>query len=937
MNPARWQQVKQLFHQAAEHQPATRAIYLDEICAEDEELRRELESLLASHDEAPDFIEVPAFEAGAGGSRPDDRDGFAVGMRIGAYKITGKIGHGGMGTVYRAVRDDDEYQKHVAIKLIKRGMDTDFILRRFRHERQILSNLDHPNITRLIDGGTTPDGLPYFVMDYIEGEPLDKYCDARRLSTVERLKLFRTVCAAVHYAHQNLVVHRDLKPSNILVTAEGVPKLLDFGIAKILNTDSPAPDATATALRLMTPEYASPEQVRGEMVSTSSDVYSLGVVLYELLTGHRPYQLKSRLPSDLAQVICAQQPERPSAAVSRSEEAPETDENRASTLTPESVSGTRDGVPVKLRRSLRGDIDNIVLMAMRKEPQRRYASVAQFSEDIRRHLEGLPVKARKDTFSYRSSKFIKRNKVGVAAAALVLLTLIGGLIATAWQARVARAERARAERRFNDVRKLARSVLFDYHDAIATLPGSTPVRERLVKDALEYLDDLSQEVGDDRSLQRELANAYIKVGDVQGTPYESNLGDTAGALQSFRKAATILERLAIVEPQNAAMQQDLSLAYQRLGATQTRAGDLKGSLESQQRAAAICDKLLLLDPDNGDYKSLSGQSYLNLGDTLAHFADAERSVDYAQQTLDSYRKSLVVRQGLLARAPHDAKLRRFVMQSFERIGFAYWRLGSFGGGPQDYRQSLESFRKSQEVRAQMLAADPANARIRRTVADGWMEVGLAQHYLDDYVGALESYRKSEPVFRELAAVDRNNLEAQRDLANLHANMAATFAKQGNKPDTLAHARPSISVFERLRAVGRSDADAGHHLLKAYNASGDVLKWAGDADGALESYHKALTLIEAWLAGDPSNKNGLRHLANECAAIGGVYKMIATNAQTGPDKKAESWRAARAWFGRSSDAWQALQTRGALNAADTPGRNEVEREIASCDEQLSRRS
>src|SRR6202035_3027390 len=285
------------------------------------------------------------------------------GARIGPYQIVEEIGHGGMGTVYRAVRADDQYRKQVAIKVVRGGLGDEFRVHRFRAERQILANLDHPNIARLLDGGATADGRPYVVMEYIEGRPIDQYCDDAKLPVSERLKLFRTVCSAVAYAHQRLVIHRDIKPANILVTKEGEAKLLDFGIAKILDPEEAGVDQTVTVMRLMTPEYASPEQVRGEAITTASDVYSLGVVLYGLLTGRRPYGRASRVPRDIVQAVIETEPEKPSASITR-----------ADTTTAQTVSETRDEIPEKLQRRLRGDLDNIVLKALRKEPQRRYAS-----------------------------------------------------------------------------------------------------------------------------------------------------------------------------------------------------------------------------------------------------------------------------------------------------------------------------------------------------------------------------------------------------------------------------------------------------------------------------------------------------------------------------------------------------------------------------------
>jgi serine/threonine protein kinase len=454
ITPQQWGQLREMFRVAIESKPQQREAYLDEACANDPLLRVEIESLLASHDRAEDFIETPAFAGGVKAITESPGEQIE-GQRIGQYQIIREIGRGGMGTVYLAARADEQYEKLVAIKIVRRGMDSEDILRRFRNERQILANLDHPNIARLLDGGTTRDGLPYLVMEYVEGKPVTDYCDQHRLPTSERLQLFRTICEAVQHAHQNLVVHRDLKPSNILITEEGTPKLLDFGIAKVLNPELSAlpTDHTLTELRVLTPDYASPEQVRGEKLTTTSDVYSLGIVLYELLTGHRPYRSTGTPLHELARVICEQEPVKPSTAIANIEIVTH-GETKPRTITPESVSSARDTLPNKLRRGLSGDLDNIILMALRKEPVRRYATVSQFSEDISRHLDGLPVVARKDTFKYRATKFVRRNRLGVAAAVVILLSLLGGIVATIWQARVAQREKVRAESISNFLEKM---------------------------------------------------------------------------------------------------------------------------------------------------------------------------------------------------------------------------------------------------------------------------------------------------------------------------------------------------------------------------------------------------------------------------------------------------------------------------------------------------
>ncbi|MEK6406865.1 MAG: protein kinase [Acidobacteriota bacterium] len=438
MTPGRWQKIDQLLDEVLELQPRERAAFLDVACVDDDDLRCEVESLLAASHHAGDFIETPPLSS----SDASESD-FAsmAGQPLGPYILLREIGRGGMGVVYHAARADDEFNKQVAIKLVQPGPHNKDLLRRFRRERQILANLDHPNIARLLDGGRTEQGVPYLVMEYVEGAPMTEYCDELKLSITERLKLFRNVCAVVQYAHQNLVIHRDLKPSNILVTVDGSVKLLDFGIAKLLDAD-PAytTSATTAGLPLMTPEYASPEQIRGEPVSTASDVYSLGIVLYELLTGHYPYRFKDRSLPEIIRVICEQEPESPSHAISRIETRPEANRKTQAVISPESVSRTREGKPDKLRARLRGDLNDIALMALRKDPQQRYRTVEQLSEDIRRHLEGRPVLARKGTLVYRASKFIRRYRAAAAVAAIILLTLLGGILATTRQASIARQE-----------------------------------------------------------------------------------------------------------------------------------------------------------------------------------------------------------------------------------------------------------------------------------------------------------------------------------------------------------------------------------------------------------------------------------------------------------------------------------------------------------------
>ncbi len=445
MTDRRHEEIGELFHAALERPPRERSGFLSEACSDDG-MRREVEALLAADESASSFIEDSASKT-AEDLLKDYKSDLFSGRVIGQYRIKRKISHGGMGAVYLAGLASGATEERVAIKLIKPGMGTEEVVRRFRAERQTLADLDHPNIAKLVDGGATDEGLPYLVMEYVEGRPIDSYCDEMGLGVTERMELFRSVCAAVNYAHQNLIVHRDLKPSNILVTGDGTPKLLDFGIAKLLNPGNRmlTTELTRTAMRLMTPEYASPEQVRGEPITTASDVYSLGVVLYELLTGQRPYRFASRLQREIEHVVCETMPEKPSLAVGRTTELRDTTGESQRHITPDTVRRTRGLSPEKLSRYLAGDVDTIVLMALRKEPQRRYTSVEQFSDDLRRYLTGMPVIAQKDTFGYRAGKFARRHKRGMAVTCLVVACLIGTAAVTTWQAVLLRKSEAQAQ------------------------------------------------------------------------------------------------------------------------------------------------------------------------------------------------------------------------------------------------------------------------------------------------------------------------------------------------------------------------------------------------------------------------------------------------------------------------------------------------------------
>jgi eukaryotic-like serine/threonine-protein kinase len=944
MTPERLQMIETLFESALDLKPDMRQAFIEQACGKDASLSGAVTRLVASYEEAGDFLEEVAFEESIK-LIAEDQAGEEPGGRIGPYRLIREIGRGGMGTVYLAVRDDDQYQKQVAIKIVQRGQDIDFIIRRFKGERQILANLDHPNIAKLLDGGTTQDGLPYFVMEYIEGEPITKYSDSHRLSIKERLRLFRSICSAVHYAHQNLVIHRDLKPGNILVGADGLPKLLDFGIAKLLGPGASDGSADQTATVLMTPRYASPEQMRGAAITTSSDTYSLAVLLYELLTGHHPHRFNSDIPHEMARVICEEEPERPSASITAFNERRSTNTLFRTTLSHESNGGAHKSQPEKLppeklppekllpqrlprkklRRRLAGDLDNIIMKALSKEPERRYASVEQFSEDIRRHLDGRPVIARRSTPLYRAGKFIKRHKAGVSAAALIGLALVAGLMATAWQARVAgnqrakaESERARAERRFNDVRKLAGSFIFDLYDAIYKLPGSTPARELMVKKALEYLDSLAEEAGSDSTLQFELATAYIRVGDVQSNPYTPSLGDTAGALASNQKAIAILEEVAAKDSAGYQAQRKLVGAYVSKARLLSQLGDSRGAEESLGHALAIEEVFWKSAQTDKDFFDKLSFSYLMIAELFGR-------LNNKSMALTCYHRALEIAEKVVAGDPSNTKRRYQLM-------FAHAAMGDFLADKGDTAGALGSLREALSIQEYLVANNPAEEKLR---LDPSFRHQLGETLLKtgDTEGAIENYRKCLKITEDYAAKAPPNMLIRRQLAVSHRKLGEGLHIAGKAAGALESFRKSLAITEEMVGADPANVQARGELIAINRAIGNTLLARKNWAGAFKNYRKALQTAEALAGVDTSNTKARAELANSYSDMGRAYAELASVAKA--EGRRDRLREARSWYQKSLDLWQDLRSRNALAARHVRKPDEIAIEIGRCDEALEK--
>jgi eukaryotic-like serine/threonine-protein kinase len=889
MSTERWQQLEDLFHAALDRPPADREAFVVGACGGDAGLRQEVERLLLAHEQASSFVvQAAADVARVAATVPPD------GRQIAAYRIVRELGRGGMGTVYLGERADAQFQMRVAIKVIKRGMDTDAVLLRFRHERQILAGLAHPNIARLLDGGTTGEGVPYFVMEYVDGQPIDEYCRAHRLPIGDRLELFRQVCAAVAYAHQNLVVHRDIKPSNILVTAERVPKLMDFGIAKLLDADGgDLTVATEFGRQAMTPQYASPEQLRGDRVTTVSDVYALGVLLYELLTDAHPYEVTTKSADEIRQIVADTEVVKPSAMAAR-----EGDHGRS--------------------RRLKGDLDAIVFTAMRKDPADRYASVALFAEDVRRHLEGSPVIARGDSWTYRTGRFVRRRKLGVAAAAAIVITLIGGIIATSWQARVARAERARAERRFNDVRKLANSVLFDYHDAIEALPGATPVRERLVRDALAYLDSLAAEAGGDLALQRELAAAYDRVGNVLGKPFAANLGNIKGALESYQKALRIRQALVSADPRNAQNRRELADSHRQIG-WQLEGTDADVAREHFRQAVAIYGQLVVEYPGDTAVRLGAARTYNQLGSLL----EDRRELSEA---LEIQRRALALLTELHAVSPGDVVIRRTLSITYDYIARSLFLSG-------DIAAALENNGRTLELRAALAREDPTNATFRRMLAISYQNDGDFRDQAGDSEGALASFRRKLAIDEELLAADPANVQAHGDVAYSLQRLGDLLTTRGIHGEALLHYRRAAQEY--LGPTGHTAyKSVGLRVAMSHAGAARAQANLGNRPAAVDGVRLAETIARN-VPDDPANPSERGTRAEVYEYMAEAYVALATGRGSGLADARADWSAACDMFQRSHDIWEDMRRRGILNATDAARADKVAHTLSRC--QVSRTS
>jgi serine/threonine-protein kinase len=835
MTPERWREVEALFDDVVDLSAAERAAVLHARCAGDAELRGEVEALLASSARVEGLFEAPPTRMARAAvlETSSERDHVPPGAIIGAYRVVRLLGRGGMGAVYLAERADGHFLKQVALKIVKRGMDTDEVIARFRRERQILARLQHPNIAGLYDGGVTPNGMPYFVMELAEGDPIDRWCDARRCSIEARIELFITVCEAVQYAHRNLIVHRDLKPSNIVVCAGGEAKLLDFGIAKVMaEGEQDGPQITRMFARRLTPEYAAPEQVGGEATTTATDVYSLGVVLYELLTGQLPYGAKTVPPAAPGWT----DPKPPSTRVPRTRD--ETGEETAR------IADARGTQPDALRQKLTGDLDAIVLMALQEEPERRYATAAALADDLRRHLNGEAVAARPDTQLYRWSRFVRRNRKTVTLAGSAVLALFLGMIGTGWQARIAtlardaqREEAAQAtaardmlvglfERLNPD--QLQGDTLFTRDEILAM--GLADVRRLegrplLQAGVLNTLGQVAFSLGDLDGAYGLFDQAYKGLTDYGSVPERATslmgMGEVLRLRFQFDDAEGLFrEALEIRESTLAPTHPDRARAQLRLAFLFYNQSE-QGGERSLDRAQALYDEALTFDGDARD--EIRGSAYEGLADIAmararlaAGAGDAAGQEGALAQAVTLYRQAIAsyevaygpdhpvvaVAERALAQTLNSAKAydeaEKLVRPALEaltrtyggdhpRILEAHYILGLALVGKKQNAEAETHFRMA----AAMCEAVYPEGHVYTAIS--WHSLGSSQLDRDDVSGALASLERAGVEYERVVAAGT----LPETPASYHTVIGRALVAGGQWRDAIGHLRQAEPTQARL--------------------------------------------------------------------------------------------------------------------------------------------
>ncbi|MCY7375852.1 MAG: protein kinase [Pyrinomonadaceae bacterium] len=873
-----WEKIKSVFAEVLEEPKERRGIFLSKVCVNDAELRKEIESLLAAYDETTKHL-IEDKEFGIGSILQPDATHYE-GKQFGHYRIIREIGRGGMGAVFLAERSDGEFSQNVALKIMRRSFADHELERRFRRERQILASLNHPNIARLLDGGVSEDGEPFLAMEYIEGLRIDDYCERENLSINARLKLFLHACQAVSFAHQNLVVHRDLKPSNILVTKDGAPKLLDFGIAKLLDADH-ADEHTQTSYRAFTPEYASPEQITGKQITTASDVFSLGVLLEQILLGRRHSDGKFLAAGGWESKII------------------ENSEKRTiNTNVPTNEETGNGKLTIENKKLLNAELKNILQMAQREEPTRRYVSVAQFAEDVQRYLDGLPVRAQKDSFTYRAEKFVKRNKFVVGTIGLVLLSLVGGLVIALWQADVARQERNRAERRFNDVRQLSNALLNDIAPKIERLPGSTEARQSLVNQSLKYLDGLASESQDDSALQSELAAAYEKVGDLQGNPTNPNFIDSDAAIESYEKARAIRLKLLEKNPNDFQQQKNLAENYRVSGKIYGQTNDYQTESKNLEAALPIYEKQLAEQPASNELKFALAQINHDIGRNRSNSKKYADSFPYFENAMASLEK-------LRRQNPNNTDILKLLGDCYTQFAVALsWE--------ERQKEAETQSAKAIEISETATAGNPNDINLRSGL---WSAYWLSSSVYEEVNDALshEYALKALKIIEEIVRQDAANIRAKQQLAKSFSRLGQTSINTGKSAEAVLYLEKARAGLQEITESRSKNNGLKTELTTNLMRLGEAKFKQEKFQDALADFEQAVKIHQDILQTFAGDMRVSRNLALTYESIAETHEKIAGN-ETG-EKSRTARTAAKNYFQKTLDILLQLDANNALSEFD----------------------
>jgi serine/threonine protein kinase len=924
MQNNRWSLIEDVFQGALERPLAERKQYLADACGDDPELLSEIESLLESdHDAETALRSLVADDLTEMTRNSISAD---LGSQVGPYLLVRELDSGGMGVVYLAVRSDDHYFQIVAIKMIRKGLESPDLVQRFRVERQILATLNHPNIGAILDGGETKEGRPFIVMEFVEGQPITLASEARGLSIRQRIELFRSLCSAVHYAHQKLIIHRDIKPSNVMVTPEGVVKLIDFGTSKPLEPQLVLKDDTPTlsGFRMMTPDYASPEQLQGKQLTTATDVYSLGVLLFELLTGSRPYTLRGLSPAAAERLLLNSQSRKPSSAPD--------------------LSGRR-------RKELAGDLDRIVTTAMNPDGAQRYRSVQHLEEDLHRYLQGKPIAARNASLAYTLRKLVQRNKtVTLTAFAVIVLLGVSYLIYSS--------QSRKADRRVSQVRTLAGSAISDLTDKLQHSSASTKTQAALFHSALTYLDELRRSTGNDPRLLIELSKAYVRVGDLEGSPFVANLGNSGTAVASYQKAWQAAREAHARMPGDDSTVA-LIEAYQRLGGIEAFLGNLHEADDNYQKGLSLAQAFWQKKPDDPARKRLLARNYAGMGDVglrslnpdqaltsisaafhifgdgpsgdedhdrmlIGLYLDRARifnELGRQSKALEDSRKAITFAEALVQRYPYSVQARRSLFLAYQEAVLPLAGRDALNVG--DSGQAQVYARKALAI-AQMLAGrDRGNVQAQYDLAIAYTEMGDSFR-LTNFEMAGAWYRKSISLTKKLAPL--YGAGARHWLAIMDEALAEVLQKKQQAPEQL---RLLLEANLIRRELAETSPHGRLHLMRSYCKLSDAELAVANIAKARQYAGAALPFLDEFSVTSPSLLV-LRDLGFCFESEADLQHRLAMDQVNPRAERLAAEAESRTWYRKSEDVWTTWNTRNAATPESERERRKVEQALKNPD-------